>query len=137
MKKAFLDTDMLIACYSKNDTSHQKALKIIKENSNKNWTVYLSINILMETLTLISQRISKKTALEVLKELRSGTYNIINPKEEDIILAESIFKQIKSKNVSYSDCLSFALMTIYDIKDVFSFDIHFKKQGFKRIGVDF
>lgn len=136
MKRAFLDTDMIIALYDENDLLHEKALKVMEKNLDKNWEIYLSVNILMESLTIISQRISKKLSLEVLKQLRSGIYRIKLPNKETINLTFDIFERIKSKNVSFGDCLSFALMTNYNIKKVFSFDIHFKKQGFQRIGVD-
>lgn len=136
--KIFIDTDFLIALNDKDDTLHQKAIKVLENLSQtqKKTSAFVSTNILLETLIPVSQKLGKKKALELLKELRSGKYLIIHPDENLVLKAEKIFKEIKSKNVSYSDCLSFAVMKEYRIKLVLSFDLHFKKQGFQRICLD-
>lgn len=134
--KIFIDTDFLIALNDTDDVLHQKAIKILGSLSQRKTSAFLSTNIILETLTILSQRISKKKALELLDELRSGKYIIIHPDEDLVFEGEKIFRQVRSKNVSYSDCLSFAVMREYKIEQVLSFDIHFKKQGFKRIGID-
>ena len=72
----------------------------------------------------------------VINELQSGAYNLIHPSEQDLLRAEHLFRAIPSKNVSYADCISFAIVEQYNIRWVLSFDIHFKKQGFKRVGID-
>lgn len=136
MTKIFIDTDVMIALNDADDLSHKKALVLLRKIREKETTSYLTTNILLETLTLISQKIGKSKALDLLIELRSGPYNVIHPDEKLVFLAEEIFKSVKSKNVSYSDCLSFAMMQAYGIEWVFSFDRHFKKQGFKRVGLE-
>ena len=87
-------------------------------------------------MTIISQRVGKNYAIKVLEELRSEKYNIIQMDDNLIADAENLFNRIRSKDVSYSDCISFTTMKRYSIEWVFSFDEHFKKQGFKRIGID-
>lgn len=136
MTNIFVDTDALVAVHDGKDASHKKALHILEEISILPHVLYTSLNILLEALTMISQRVSKEYAISVLDELRSGKYIVIHPDEQTIAQAEDIFRAIKSKNVSYSDCVSFAVMRRYGIERVFSFDIHFKKMGFKRIGID-
>lgn len=136
MKKIFVDTDVLVALNRASDSHHQRAVKIL-ENLSKTRTVsYTSTNVLLETLTIISQRIGKKKAVQLLDELRGSRYNVIHPSEKIVSNAEEIFRSTKSKNISYSDCLSFAIMRNTGINHVFSFDIHFKKQGFRRVGID-
>lgn len=134
--KVFIDTDALIGLNDASDASHQKALQILKILAKGNYISYLSTNILLETLTIISQKIGKKQALRLLDELRSGGYIIIHPDEKMIFAAEELFKSITSKNVSYSDCLSFTVARKHGINWVFSFDAHFKKQGFKRLKIE-
>lgn len=132
----FIDTDFLYALNDKSDSLHKKAIKIINKFNDQKVSLFTSTNVLLETLTLLSQRISKKTAIRILLELRSGAYEVVHPSEEIVLKAEKIFIDIASKNVSYADCLSMAVMKECEIKHIFSFDIHFKKQGFKRIEID-
>ncbi len=136
MRKIFIDTDALVALNDSSDLLHKKALKILEKISRFGFVSFLSTNVLLETLTIISQKMGKKQAILLLEELRSGKYTIIHPNEKLIFVTEEIFKSIKSKNVSYSDCLSFAVAGACDIEWVFSFDVHFKKQGFKRFGIE-
>lgn len=132
----FIDSDALFALNNEAEISHKVAQERLKTVFKETPTPYLSTNILIETITMISQRVGKAKAIILLEELRSGKYIVIHPSEDIVLQAEEIFKSIWSKNVSYSDCLSFAIMRSYGIQWVFSFDIHFKKQGFKRVGID-
>ncbi|MBI2617793.1 PIN domain-containing protein [Candidatus Gottesmanbacteria bacterium] len=136
MTPLFIDTSALIALHYSQDSSHAKALHILESISQRRCSFYTAVNVLIESLTIISQRVNKHYAVELLDELRSGKYTIVHPSENLISEAETIFRSIRSKNISYSDCISFAVMRMYNIGWVFSFDIHFKKQGFKRIGID-
>lgn len=136
MVKFFIDTDVLVALNDSSDSQYKKALDLLEKISELGLSSYISTNVLLETLTIISQRIGKKQSLNLLDELRSGKYTIIHPDEKIVLQAEEIFRSVISKNISYSDCLSFAIMKTYNIKWVFSFDIHFKKQAFKRIGIE-
>lgn len=136
MTNIYIDTDALIALNDTSDILHTKATKILKSLTNQQITAYLGTNILLETLTIISQRLGKKQANLLLSELRSDKYKIVTPDEALTLKAEKIFRSVNSKNISYSDCISFAIVETYNIKHVFSFDIHFKQQGLIRIGVD-
>lgn len=132
----FLDSDALVALNDSSDSSYTKAQKIVRQISTREFSPILGTNILMECLTIISQRLGKTKAAELLAEFRSGKYRIVNPDEKTILLAEEIFISIKSKNISYGDCVSFAVMRSLGITWVFSFDRHFRQQGFKRFGID-
>jgi len=132
----YVDADALIALHDPSDLLHSQALALLERITQKSPKTYLGTNILLETLTVIRQRVGKKEALELLSELRSGKYIIINPDETLIEQAENLFREIRSKNTSFSDCLSFAIMQQHHIKWVFSFDKDFKKQGFKRFGFE-
>ena len=136
MTNIYIDTDALVALHDISDSLHTRATKILKNLVSQQITPYLGTNILLETLTIISQRLGKNQANELLNELRSGKYKIITPDNELTLKAEEIFRSVNSKNISYSDCLSFAIAKEHNIKHVFSFDIHFKQQGLIRVGVD-
>lgn len=134
--RLFIDANALVVLNDKDDPLHRQAQEILQQISKTNFENLLSTNIILESATLISQKVGKNKGIALLDELRSGKYTIINPDNNLISEAEAIFRSIRSKNVSYSDCVSFAVMKYYGIDWVFSFDEHFKKQGFKRIILD-
>ena len=136
MNALFIDSSALVALNDDHDSSHIEAIKILREISPLSVSRYISTNVILETITIVSQRLGKREAVKLLGELRSGNYTVVHPDEGLIREAEDIFQSVISKNVSYSDCVSFSVMRRYGIQWVFSFDLHFKKQGFKRVGVD-
>jgi len=136
MTKVFFDADVLVALHDLTDLLHENVLQYFEMMSIGNIKPFLSTNVILEVLTIVSQRVSKDKALSLLNEFRSGKYAIVHPDEDLVMKGEEIYRGVKSKNVSYSDCLSFAIMKAYTIEWACSFDIHFKKQGFKRFGID-
>lgn len=132
----FVDSDVLYAINDKSDILYRESVDILRQLLIFNPIFYISTNIISETVTLINQRVSKVCAIKLLNNLRSDRYKVIHPDESLILAAEEIFVSSTSKNVSYSDCISFAVMKHLGISLVLSFDVHFKKQGFKRVGID-
>jgi uncharacterized protein len=137
MTPLFIDSDALYALNNSNDPSHAKAHELVSKIIGiGKYKLFLGTNILIETITLVSQRIGKQNAINLLDAVRTNQYTVINPDDTLINSAENIFRNTLSKNVSYSDCISFSIMKSYNISWVLSFDEHFKQQGFKRIGID-
>lgn len=134
--RAYVDTSFVYSLFDPDDTTHFDAVRIAKEELLEVKELYMGTNILSELVTLISQRISKKRAIEAIKHVRFGTYEVVNPDEKIFHLAERLFVSGKSKNISYSDYISFAIMQTFNLTQVFTFDSHFKTQGFKRVGID-
>jgi predicted nucleic acid-binding protein len=44
-----------------------------------------------------------------------------------------LFEKFADQEVSFTDCVSFALMRENGIQTVFSFDAHFERAGFKKL----
>ncbi len=133
-KKIIVDSSFLFALAYEQDSCHQKALTIKKIELKEN-DYYLGMNVYSEILTLVSQRVSKAASLELLNYINQN-YNLINPDEDTYIKADTYFRKAKSKNISYSDCISFAIMDQENIELVLGFDDHFKQMGYKRVGID-
>ena len=130
MENIFVDADVLIGLNDNFDPLHEKAIQLSKVLYKKSVSLVTGTNILIEVVTLLSQRLGHKKAVEFLAELRSGNTKVIHPSQETVFEAEEIFKRQTSKNVSYSDCVSFAIMRDQKIRVAFSFDRDFKKNGF-------
>ena len=106
------------------------------EQLKKEKASFLTSNTsLYETITVVSQRISHKDAVNFLSKVPQGLNTLfINQQREQ--KAIKFFKKQTSKNISFFDCLNMAIMKEFSIKNIFSFDKGYKKNGFSRIGID-
>lgn len=126
----FIDTSAFVALNNPQDFNYKRIIEIL-EKAKKEKFIYITSNyIIAETLTVISQRISHTRAVNFFeKDLEGIDIKHIAPELESD--AFNIFKGASSKNLSFVDCTSFALMNTYRINIVLGFDQHFKKHGFK------
>ncbi len=136
MLNVFVDASAFIAVWKPDDSSHEKALEIVEKLTTLKATPYTSPFVIAESLNVISRHVSRRVAVLLLGEIRSGRYFVMDPDEDIFGRAENIYKKATSKDLSYMDCIGFEIMRSLDITWTFSFDTHFKKQGFKRLGVD-
>lgn len=127
----FVDTNVYVATADLADSLHQKALALSRELAFPRFKTVTSSNIVSESLTVISQKVNKAAAVKFLEDLEGSTTEIIFVDEEIYSQALELFPKIKSKNVSFVDATSFAVMKNRGIKAAFTFDRHFKTQGFK------
>lgn len=132
-KSIFIESSAFVALNDSSDILHDQADAISESLYNKQVTFLTGTNVLLEVVTLLSQRASHKEAVAFLELIRNSSTTIIHPDEELILKAEELFKQQTSKNVSYSDCVSFAMMRERHVNIVFSFDHGYKKNGFNLI----
>ena len=126
----FVDTSAFVALRNPADPHHKKALEIALELDRQEADLTTSNYVLAETYTVISQKVSKEKSI-AFKEDFDPRIRVIRIDEALEESAWSIFKVIKSKNVSYIDCTSFAVMKNYNISQAFAFDEDFEKAGFE------
>ena len=126
----FIDTDVLIAIQNELDPLSTRAKKIIDLLQNSNSRFITGTNVIAEVATIISQRFNHLQAVDFLETIRNGDIEIIHPDQKLIFEAEKIFIKQTSKNVSYADCISFAIMINREVDTAFTFDSDFKKNGF-------
>lgn len=138
MKKSIVvDTNVICALYNPEDSLYEKAQRI--KSLFTEYKPIVSNFILLETYTILSQRISKEFAVSFGKRIREKhSYAVvwIGPKlEEDVW---KIFTSIKDKNFSYVDASILAAMKSEKITHLLSFDTGFaqlqKTFGFTLIG---
>lgn len=134
--KIFVDASAYLSVLNKKDSNHERALKISEELFLGSGEFVTSNIVIYEVYTVLSLRVDKKLALD-FKEIidRDQTEVVYLDKKLDS-LAWDIFQKQTSKNVSFFDCSSFAVMRDLGIKAVFSFDSDFKSYAQKE-GVSF
>ena len=137
-QKVFVDTNFFCALYNPTDSLYQSAQVIRKHVVN--WDLIVSNFILLETYTILSQRVSKHFAIQFgQKLLTEHPYIIIwvDKKLEESVW--NIFASVSNKNFSYVDASILAVMQKEYIHHLLSFDRQFvklqKKFHFTLLGI--
>ncbi len=130
----YIDTGAFIARHLKRDQYHDSAIKCWNILQTHNERYFTSNFVLDETFTLLGRRAGYKFAAQRARNIfLSDTITILRPVREDELLAIDLFEKYSNLEVSYTDCISFVLMSRNRIDRVFSFDRHFELAGFKII----
>lgn len=121
----FIDASYYLSLLNSQDSNHKKAVETGLRYKNE---VYITSQaVLGEVLTVGSQRIDKKLTISFVDEILKSRTRIILETKEYIDEAFLIFKRTESKNISWVDCYSLSIMKKLKIKEVLSFDKHFKQ----------
>lgn len=131
----FVDSDVFVSVLRKDDSNHQKAKRLYLQLEKLNVSFATSNYVFAEVITVISQKIGHKIALEFISNMRSldSIYNFIRVTPEIEEMAIEIFKKQTSKNVSFVDCTNMALIKHDNLTAIFSFDEIYKKNGYKLV----
>ena len=128
----FIDTAAFLAVLNANDQFHQPAKRIWNEILSQDSSLFSSNYVILETTVLLQLRFG----IEALRLFESD----ILPVVEIAWVDETIYKQGMSallaanrRNLSLVDCTSFEIMRQIGLDAVFTFDPHFREQGFKVI----
>ena len=128
----FVDTGPLLARYLEQDQHHRAARSAWSEIERSSQRCMTSNFVVSETLTLLSRRASQTFAADRGRRLYGSTgFEILRPQREDEIAALEAFTKLADQRVSFTDCLSFALMKRYRLRRAFTFDRHFAAAGFE------
>lgn len=128
----FIDSNPLLARYHRRDQYHDDAEAFWQELKLLDERLVLSNFVLDEVLTLLARRIGYGFAAERARIIyESERFTILRPEEEDERRAVTLFEKYADQRVSFTDCISFALMRRHRIARVFTFDRHFALAGFQ------
>lgn len=128
----FVDTSFFKGLIDEKDDFYKVAVKIFSQMAGQNTILVTSNYILDETFTLVRKRRGK----DKVKELRDFLAKAVPPIKiarvtaGDDAGAWDWFLRDWS-DLSFTDCVSFALMKRLGLENVATFDQHFQKAGFK------
>jgi uncharacterized protein len=92
--------------------------------------------VLDETFTLMARRVGYGFAAERAERFyASEAFEIVSAVREDELTAVHLFKKFAHQEVSFTDCISFAIMRRHGVATAFTFDRHFLHAGFNVIGL--
>ena len=124
-----LDTSAFLAMLNVDDNNHSGALKEWGDLINSDRSLISHNYVLIESFALIQRRMGNK-AVRVFEEDILPLINIEWIGERMHKSAVSALFAAGRRNLSLVDCVSFEVMRTLGIKKVFTFDSHFKEQGF-------
>lgn len=131
--RIFVDTSAFKAIVDENDDFNLKAEKKIKELVDKGCELVTSNFVVDECATLLRIKCGLKKALYFKGYLVDSIPGITlyRVMARDEVCAWGLFEKEWS-GLSFTDCVSFAMMKRLGIKKYFGFDEHFDRAGFER-----
>lgn len=127
----FVDTSFFKGLLDSADDFHRKAKDIWQKLKEDNTTIITSNYVLDETFTLVRLRCGTKIVHQFRDDIIKSSHviKIMRVTVADEADAWKWFLSSWSK-LSFTDCVSFALMKRLDIKRAATFDEHFNRAGF-------
>lgn len=131
----FIDTSAFIAVLNSHDLHHSRARQKWEELVSGENSLLCSNYILVETLALVQSRFGMD-GLRIFQEDIVPILTIEWIDESAHKAAASSLLAANNRDLSLVDCVSFETMRRLGIKTVFTFDKHFREQGFKCLPSD-
>ena len=128
--RLFCDTSFFYACFDPRDINHQKAEDLSVNAAASASRLYVTWDILSETLTLLRYRRSHPDAMTFLTEVKPDL-NIVKYGETVRAEAEQIFRRYgRDHKLSFCDAISFVVVTaLLDNVPSLAFDRDFRALG--------
>jgi predicted nucleic acid-binding protein len=125
----FIDTSALFAVLDADDEHHKKAKDTWSRLISEEEHIVCSNYVLVETFALVQNRLG----LDAVRTLQEDILPIITVEWVDEATHKagvtSLLTAIR-RSLSLVDCISFNIIRKLGIKKVFTYDPHFKEQGF-------
>ncbi|MEW6274797.1 MAG: PIN domain-containing protein [Bacillota bacterium] len=128
----FIDTSAFIALYDRSDLNHEAAAGFFTPaNISSLRVVPVTTNIVFAEVYAYFCRFHQ-VAVAIGESIRtSEVLKYLRVEEVDEHLAWELAKKYNDKDFSFTDCLSFAVMSRLGCRKAFAFDQHFRQMGFE------
>lgn len=128
LSRLFIDTGAFIALICEEDDLHQTA-KMFYQSLKKSVALFTSILVISETYTWLRYHKGFEPATRFISIMRNsvetGNLRVIYPDPDICEKTHVILEKYQDQKLSYTDALSFAILEMFKIADVFGFDTHF------------
>jgi predicted nucleic acid-binding protein len=128
--RLFCDTSFFYACFDRRDVNHQSAGELSENAAVSGSRLYVTWDIISETLTLLRYRRTHREALTFLTEIKPHLH-IVNYGDAMRTEAEQIFRRYsRDHRLSFCDAISFVVVTtLLDNVPSVAFDRDFRALG--------
>ena len=129
----FVDTGAFLALYRHRDQHYQQAVQIWPTLQQPLLT---SNHVIAELASLLGRQVGLLEAADRVADLYgSPIIDVLQSSREDELEALRWMRKYADQRITFTDCVSFALMRRHRIRTAFTFDRHFKLAGFEVIGL--
>lgn len=129
----FVDTGPFLARYNRRDSFHEECRALWQRLETRRTALVTTNFVIDELLTLLGRRAGYGFAAETGRVLYSSrALRVLRPDERDEVRAIAHFTRLADQHVSFTDCVSFALMERHHVAVAFTLDAHFVRAGFRR-----
>jgi len=125
----FIDTSAFYALVDRDDENYQKGKTVWTEILEAGHTLVTSNYVLVETFALLQSRLG----LDAVRGFQEDLVPILHVEfvtSDPHRLGVAALLSASRRGLSLVDCVSFEVMRNSGIKTAFTFDSHFKEQGF-------
>jgi predicted nucleic acid-binding protein len=128
--RLFCDTSFCYACFDPHDVNHEQATDLSDNAAAAGSRLYVTWEIISETLTLLRYRRSYREALTFLTEIKPNLH-VVNYGARVLAEAEQIFRRYgRDHKLSFCDAVSFVVVTtLLDDIPSLAFDADFRALG--------
>jgi len=112
-----------------------RAKSIFQSFAESNVRLLSSLYILLETTALLQRRVGMAAVLDFQNKIMS-LLDVVWVDTDWHEKALNRLFMLNRKKISLVDCLSFVIIEAWEIQTVFSFDEHFKENGFSLAEVE-
>lgn len=125
----FVDTSAFLAILNKEDNNNAGAAELLATFVETGKELFCTNYIIVESYALIQRRLGMEAIRDFQKEILPSIKIVwLGSEEHKQIVAR--FISDNRRNLSFVDCSSFETLKRLGIKSVFTFDKHFREQGF-------
>jgi predicted nucleic acid-binding protein len=130
--RIFVDTSAFYALLDRDDDNHAKARDAWTELLDSGAVAVTSKYVLVETVALLQRRLGLE-AVRAFEDAIVPTLHVEYVTGELHRLGMAALLVASRRRLSLVDCISFEIMRRNGISSSFTFDSHFKEQGFRVI----
>jgi predicted nucleic acid-binding protein len=133
----FWDASAFVALGNKRDALHQRAVTVSRQLAQDQAQIITTSAVLTEVangLSKVGWRTMAQTLIESTRQSAIlGVAKIVHVDEQLWQRGWQMYQHRPDKEWGLTDCISFVIMTEYDIKEAFTADHHFEQAGFIRL----
>ncbi len=126
--KLIVDSDCLVGALKEGDPHQKAATRLLKSHGEKDDILYVLNIVIQETATVLSHRIGMNAVRLFLLTLPSLNLQIIPLNDNLEKKAWEIFLKQTKKGTSFVDCANLAVMKLYNLDGILSFDEFYKEK---------
>ena len=126
--KLYIDATGWLAYYMEKHPYSDDVIKTFEKVKDTGGFLYTSDHVIADTLEIIRQRIDRDIAVDIAESMSNSKVLKVIYINEDI-MKRAIKLLGKYKDMSFSNCLNYIIMTDLNIESAVSFDGAFRKMS--------